>query len=184
MLKKTAVLAMLLALLLSFSLQAMAQSENVKAYNLGVEAYRAKNYTEARQHWTRAVAQGIPAAYNNLGFLLFQGLGGDADAVRAVALWRDAATMGEAESQWHLASAYEEGKGTVHNKIEAYAWYRCAQAAYRAQATIDHDDATITRDIDASVARLRDAIPEARRKLAEDLAVIYITLYATAGANP
>ncbi len=180
MLKKTAVLALLLAL----SLQATAQSENVKAYNLGVDAYRAKNYTEARQQWSHAVAQGVPEAYNNLGFLLFQGLGGDADAVRAVALWRDAATMGEAESQWHLASAYEDGKGTVHNKIEAYAWYRCAQAAYRTQATIDHDDATITRDIDASVARLREAIPEARRKLAEDLAVIYITLYATAGTSP
>jgi len=179
MLKKAA----LLSLLLACSLQAMAQPENAKAYNLGVEAYRAKNYTEARQYWTKAVEQGVSYAYNNLGYLLFNGLGGDTDAVRAVALWRDASATGNPESQWHLASAYEEGKGTLHNKIEAYAWYRCAQAAYRAQATIDHDDATITRDIDASVARLRDAIPEAQRKLAEDLAVIYITLYATAGAS-
>lgn len=175
MLKKTAVLSLLLAM----SLNAAAESQDIKEYNLGVDAYRARNYTEARRHWSKAVDHGVRDAYNNLGFLLYNGFGGDKDAARAVALWRDAAMMGNAESQWHLASAYEEGKGTVRNQVEAYAWYECAQAAYRAESGGRRNDTEITRDIDVAMPRVLEAIPEERRRLAKRLAGIYIRLYAT-----
>ena len=175
MLKKTALLSLLLAL----SFNAAAASRDIKEYNLGVDAYRAKNYTEARRHWNKAVDQGVRDAYNNLGFLLYNGFGGDQDTVRAVALWRDAAMLGNAESQWHLASAYEEGKGTVRNQIEAYAWYECAQAAYRAESGGKQEASEITRDIDVAMPRVLEAIPEERRRLAKRLAGIYIRLYTT-----
>ena len=167
-----------------------AEPPDTKDYNLGVQAYRAKDYAAARQHWTRALAQGVAGARNNLGFLFYNGLGGEEDAVRAVALWRDAAALGNPESQWHLAAAYEEGKGTLRNRIEAYAWYRCTQVSYRLQFVADQDrppdksDAEIVRDIDASVARLQAALPEAKRKLAEELAQLYIRLYAEDDVQP
>jgi TPR repeat protein len=41
----------------------------------GVEAYRSKNYAAARLHWTRAIDHGELSALNNLGYLLYNGLG-------------------------------------------------------------------------------------------------------------
>src|SRR5438309_9817807 len=64
------------------------------AYEKGVDAWRAKNFAEARRQWELSVAQGGPdEALNNLGFLLYHGQGGPADQPRAVALWRKGAAL-------------------------------------------------------------------------------------------
>jgi hypothetical protein len=161
-------------------LDATAQSQDFKEYNLGVDAFRAQNYESARQHWTLALAQNNSNAYNNLGFLLFNGMGGSADPVRAVALWHDAAMMGNAESQWHLGYAYEAGKGALRNAVEAYAWYRCAENSYRLTPAADQEASEAARDASQSVVRIRPAIPDDQRKMAEELARIYIALYSKA----
>jgi TPR repeat protein len=104
----------------------LAQAAPDTAYNLGVDAYRVKDYTSARQHWAKAVEEGENFALNNLGFLLYEGLGGPPDQARAVELWSMAARRGNNESQWHLAQAFEKGKGVAQSLVDAYAWYRCA----------------------------------------------------------
>ena len=44
-------------------------------YNLGVQAYRTRNYPEAAAQWKKTVARGNVDAMNNLGYLLYYGYG-------------------------------------------------------------------------------------------------------------
>jgi hypothetical protein len=171
----------IVAMLLTLSLNACAQSDDVAEYNRGVAAFRAKDYTAARLHWGKLIAKPYTEAHNNLGFLLYYGMGGEADPLRAVALWRTASELRNQESQWHLAQAYEEGKGTVRNVVEAYAWYRCAEAGYRITPPVDDEDAQIKRDTSESVVRVLARIPEKQREAADRLAKVYIDLYLAKG---
>jgi TPR repeat protein len=169
--------AIIAAMLLALSCGAAAQSDEVSEYNLGVKAFRAKDYGAARLHWGKLVSQAFPEAYNNLGFLLYYGMGGEADPLRARALWRAAAEMKNHESQWHLAQAYEEGKAAPGNPVEAYAWYRCAEAGYRVNPSLDEEGELIKRDASESVVRMLALIPEHQRERAQQLAKVYIDLY-------
>jgi len=171
---------LVLAASLFLALDAPAQAQDVKEYNLGVDSFRAKNYESARQHWTMAIAADNSNAYNSLGFLLFNGLGGKAEPERAVALWRDAATLGNAESQWHLAYAYEAGKGTLPNDLESYAWYRCAENSYQLTAAAGGKQSESGQDASQSAKRVFTGMPESQRKMADELAKIYIALYSRA----
>lgn len=172
--KKTLAMA---AVLVAVSFGAFAQSDDVAEYNRGVEAFRTKDYATARLHWGKLATKSNADASNNLGFLLYYGMGGEADPVRAVALWRDAAELGQRESQWHLAHAYEEGKGVMANVVEAYAWYRCVDAAYRLKPPVDGEDGEIRRDTGEAVARLFSRMAAKHRDAAERLAKAYTDLY-------
>lgn len=97
-------------------------------YNRGVDAYRAKDYESARALWTPEAAKGNPSAENNLGYLLYYGLGGPRDKARAVSLWRTSALAGHPEAQWHLGVAFADGEALARSAVEAYAWYQCAIA--------------------------------------------------------
>jgi TPR repeat protein len=87
----------LVAFILVLSSCASAPPET--PYNLGVEAYRKRDYSEAAAQWTKAVANDDTAAMNNLGYLLYNGYGVAKDIDRALKLWRVAAVAGESESQ-------------------------------------------------------------------------------------
>lgn len=101
----------------------------LSSYNKGVEAYRAQDYTQALTHWKEVIArQQSPSAYNNVGYLLYYGLGTPANPTEAVKLWQQVAQKGHGEAQWHLGTAYVEGKGVPKNLVEAYAWHLCAIA--------------------------------------------------------
>jgi hypothetical protein len=168
------------SLLLSFAMlvACTAQAAPEKSeYNLGVEAYRVKDYASARAHWAKAVEEGEPSAFNNLGFLLHNGLGGAADQVRAVALWKTAAARGHSESQWHLAQAFEDGEGVAMNMVEAYAWYRCAVASMQA-APEEDDESTVAGYARDSIIKLVGILPTEQLAAAEQLARSYIAKYA------
>lgn len=150
-----------------------AASAGETEYNLGVHAYRTKDYASARQHWQNAVVQGDSSAMNNLGFLLYNGLGGPLDASRAVALWTAAAKAGHSESQWHLADAFERGKGTASDLVEAYAWYRCALVTLAAE-THEEGFAEMMVDAKSSMIKLLDLLPEDKVAAAESRARAYI----------
>jgi TPR repeat protein len=166
-------LVLAVALLVGITASAAQETE----YNQGVQAYRTRDYAAARQHWAQAVEQGESLALNNLGFLLYEGLGGDADPARAVELWKRAALRGNDESQWHLAQAFEVGKGASRSLVDAYAWYRCAAASLPQEAE-DDEDRRIARDARASVLRLLGTLPVAQLSTAEQLARDYIAKYS------
>ena len=147
-------------------------------YNQGVNAYRVKDYVSARLHWAKAVEEHELSALNNLGYLLYYGLGGNADESRAVQLWTQAAELGHSESQWHLGYAYQDGTGTAQDLSRAYAWYRCAVA--NAQAGSDNRDAEdqIAQDASKSLTNLLKRLPANQLVEGEHLAKQYIGKYA------
>ena len=171
--------ALSLAMLAGCAFKPIAQTE----YNMGVEAFRIHDYRSARHHWDAAVAEHDLHAYNNLGFLLYRGLGGAVDVPRAIALWTSAAQAGEAESQWHLGQAYEDGKGVDRSITEAYAWYRCAIASAQGKATPQDLDEQIAADANRSLTQLRPKLTPAEFQAAEVLAQAHIAAYATRGAE-
>lgn len=145
------------------------------AYNKGVAAYRAKDYGQARRHWSRAIDEGEIHALNNLGYLLYYGLGGEADPGRAASLWRKGAAAGHSEAQWHLGRAFTDGKGVDKSDAEAYAWYRCAlanaEAAAREEPEIEN---AIAQDVRRSIVILVDKLSPAQFEIAARLADQYL----------
>jgi TPR repeat protein len=158
-----------------------ASRPSESSYNLGVEAYKKRNYSEAARQWTSSVGNGDIEAMNNLGYLLYNGYGVVKDTDRAVQLWKVAAEAGESEAQWHLGAAYETGVGTRESPSEAYAWYRCAieSASNNLKSKIkDHDsEAAIRSDATESLNKLKARISPSDAQRGEVLAGDYIIRY-------
>jgi TPR repeat protein len=152
-------------------------TSNETEYNRGVESFRARDYSNARFHWAAATEQNVRAAYNNLGYLLYFGLGGTAEPERAVSLWTVAAKNGDREAQWHLALAFEEGKGVSRDLVTAYAWYRCADANFAAAPLVDQADAEAVKDMRAAITRLVAKLSVDQVREAEILATKYIDAF-------
>ena len=149
-----------IALLFVLSAQACAAAGSAAdPYEEGVQAYRAKNFELARQKWEEALATGYdPSAQNNLAYLTYYGLGGQADPGRAILQWAAAATFGHAEAQWHLGNASLDGLALRIDRAKAFAWYRCsiANAERRGRVSIDPKlEQKIGDDARKSLATLR-----------------------------
>lgn len=169
---KIKILFVVLALLIG-----CATTPHESEYNQGVESFRAKDYSNARLHWEVAVKQYVRAAYNNLGYLLYFGMGGAAEPERAVSLWTIAAKNGDREAQWHLALAFEEGKGVNRDLVVAYAWYRCADANFAAAPLIDQADVEAVNDTKTAIARLVAKLSIDQIRESEALARKYIDAF-------
>jgi len=149
-------------------------------YNLGVHAYQGKNYEEARVHWERAVVSGVVLAENNLGYLLYFGLGGPKDRKRGFALWTKAASEGNSESQWHLGSVYEAGGVVPQSNVKAFAWYRCALATAENREQKDETERLIANDARRSLEKLLSKLSPEEFGSAQSLANEYIARYGHA----
>jgi TPR repeat protein len=143
----------------------------------GIASFGARDDANARAHWAVATEQKVRAAYNNLGYLLYYGLGGAAEPERAVSLWTIAAKNGDREAQWHLALAFEEGKGVSRDLMTAYAWYRCAEANFAAAPLVDEADVESVRDTKAAITRLAAKLTTDQVRDSELLARTYIDAY-------
>lgn len=169
---KIKILLVMLALLTG-----CATTSNESEYNRGVESFRAKDYSNARTHWQAAATQNVRAAYNNLGYLLYYGLGGTLEPERAVSLWTIAAKNGDREAQWHLALAFEEGKGVTRDLVSAYAWYRCADVNFAVAPLIDNADVETVKDVKNAIARLVAKLSIDQIRDSEVLARKYVNAY-------
>ena len=162
-----------------------ADTETPSDYNRGVDAFRNQDYALARDYWAKAAQAHDSSALNNLGYLLFYGLGGSADTVHAVQLWQEAAVAGHSEAQWHLGHALERGQGVALDKLTAYAWYRCAVVNAQSADAGHGSEAEIAKDARTSLAKLLDTLPIDQLAAAEQQARQYIALYAkSAGRSP
>jgi hypothetical protein len=168
--------AMLKPCLLSLFLAVVTLSAGAETvYNLGVAAYKQKDYSLARQHWAAAVEEGEPLALNNLGFLLYRGLDGDRDVGRPVDLWRRGA-----EAQWHLGQMHERGEGVPEDVVVAYAWYKCAVVSAEALFHAEGSDAeeTIAGNAARSLVRVLAKLTLAPFEKAGALSSDYIVRHA------
>jgi hypothetical protein len=163
---------------LVLSLLACAATEPAESsYNQGVAAYRAKDYASARRHWAVIAASGDLSAQNNLGYLLYNGLGGAKDVAGAISLWQKAAVGGHSEAQWHLGHAYQEGQGVPRSNVEAYAWYRCSVASAEAATRERTVEREIANDARRSLERILGLLGKEEFGDGEALAKQYIAKY-------
>jgi TPR repeat protein len=150
-------------------------------YNLGVAAYKKRNYSEAAALWTKSVASGNTEAMNNLAYLLYNGYGVDKDIDRAIKLWRVASEAGESESQWHLGRAYETGIGVERSPSKAYAWYLCAIQSASNNSTAankaHNTEEEILKDAKGSFDKMKDGLSAADVEMGRNLAAEYIARY-------
>jgi len=92
-------------------------------YNLAVEHWRGecvpKDLSKSRVLWRNTLSDESPESYNNLGFLLYYGYGGDEDHKEAIRLWKQGIEYGSLESMIHLANANLDGAFLKRNAREA-----------------------------------------------------------------
>ncbi len=177
---------MRLALLLaaSFLASCASASSDESAYNRGVHAYRAKDFAAARVAWGASVAGGDHSAQNNLGYLLYEGLGGPKDRARAIELWRAAAEAGHSEAQWHLGHAFQDGDAVPQSNAEAYAWFRCSVATAESPGSKDPEvQRDIASDARRSLEQLLGTLDKEEFARGEVLARQYIRSYARRSEN-
>jgi TPR repeat protein len=153
-------------------------------YNKGVDAWRSKNYAEARKQWERSLAEGGPdEALNNLAFLLYNGLGGETDPTKAVELWRKGAALAVSEAQLHLGQAYEAGRGVARSRTQALAWYLCAVASASKLSGAEPTERAIEQDARSAETKLHRILSEVElveaKRTAEQLIAKYSSRLAT-----
>ena len=171
--------------LAAFAAPECASGAPVPAYYQGVRQFQLQNYAGARAQWEIAVAEGRTAALNNLGYLLYEGMGGVADPERAVALWRLASERGHPEAQWHLGQAFEQGKGIHADPGQAFAWYRCALiSAELAKHTEDYLDADIVGYARSAMAALRARLSQGQLDGAQPSALDCTNFTTSVKASP
>ena len=152
-------------------------------YALGAAAFKMHDYKQAAAQWSIATGDGDPLAMNNLGFLLSSGLGVEKDQPRAFELWKAAAAMGVAESQFYLGYSFENGVVAPQDPGVAYAWYQCA--AQSAQGSTRSGQVQLAKADQHTGQRARDALAALTPRLStpdlergQALAVLCIENYA------
>lgn len=129
----------------------------------GTGAYRDEDFESAAKHWKDLIAlKSVPAdkkhvqidAYNNLGFLYFQGMGVKANKPAAIDYWTFASNSGNEESTYHLCHAYADRKQPTYSPVLGK--QHCAEALrrYGLLKNTDNDHQTIVKQIKTHIQKL------------------------------
>jgi hypothetical protein len=100
----------------------------------GLNAWKAGDYSTARQHWRQASDAGDPQAMYLLSQLLEHGEGGPAEPEEALRWLRASAEGGYAVAQFNLGNHYQQGDGVTADLKQAAYWWRLAALQGLAQA--------------------------------------------------
>ena len=144
-----------------------AVGEPTAQYNLAVEHWRGecveKDLSISRNLWEKAADAGMADAYNNYGYLLYYGLGGEPNLKGAVRSWRRGRDLGSYEAMIHLAQAHLDGlhlrKNANKAKILATAAKECASLD-GSETHIDMAEELLTETGDQFSAREKREVTE------------------------
>lgn len=129
----------------------------------GTAAYRDEDFELAAKHWKNLIAlKSVTAderylqvgAYNNLGFLYFNGNGVAVNKPAAIDYWTFASNSGNEESTYHLCHAYADRKEPTYNPGLARANCTEALRRYELLKNLDDGDKTIVRQIKTHIQNL------------------------------
>lgn len=134
----------------------------------GTRLFREGDHLGARLNWEYVLASDDRGddveklrtdARNNLGYLLYMGLGTKPNRAKALQLWEAAARDGQDESSYHLCHAYGDAKQPEYQPQVALRYCREALARYDKLPIAERDRATeaIVRDIQKYIAGLSGA---------------------------
>lgn len=112
----------------------------LRLFYTGTCHYRNKEYAKSARVWQQlAELKTVKKEYqqlqvdvlNNLGYLMFFGLGIDKDQERAISYWQKAITLGQTESEYHLCHAYADKRQATYNREKARLHCKKALLIYR-----------------------------------------------------
>lgn len=110
-----------------------ASEDSECRFHLGQQAFQEKRYQQASSFWQDVIASNSPlkwVAQGNYAYLLYQGLGREAQKDKAVELFIEAAQHGHLEARAHLGYAYSDKAFSGYDLASAYAWYRSVDLSY------------------------------------------------------
>ena len=126
-----------LLILLLFAFSSVAFAAEQSYFEKGVEAYNSGSHKSAMAFWEKGKESGDSQAILALGTHIYSsGAGiGAPDKVKALELYREAATLGNAEAMSEIAHCYLFGIGVNKNETLGLEWeIKAAQAGYASAA--------------------------------------------------
>ena len=87
---------------------------------------QSKTNVEIVKWFKKAAEQGHAEASYELGWMYYEGEGGEKDYVEAAKWYHKAAEQGHAETQYYLGEMYRKGKGVEQDDVETVTWLRKA----------------------------------------------------------
>lgn len=100
-------------------------------YNIGIKAYRNKDYARALKEFNAA---GSKDSNYNLGVMYFKGEGVKADHLQGLEFFKKAAEQGQMNAQFILGTLYDKGEDVIQDRAVAAGWYRKAAEQGHTQA--------------------------------------------------
>lgn len=119
-----------------------------RLFYTGTCHYRNKDYDKSAKSWQQlAEMDAIDKDYknlqvdvlNNLGYLMFFGLGMEKNQNKAITYWQKAITLGHYESEYHLCHAYADKKQPTFNREKAKKHCEKALLIYRGMEPRDKE---------------------------------------------
>ena len=111
-----------------------------RLFYTGTCHYRNKDYAYSAKAWKQlADMDNVDKEHlklqvdvlNNLGYLMFFGLGIEKSQYKAIEYWKKAITLGQTESEYHLCHAYADNKQSTYNREKAQMHCKKALLIYR-----------------------------------------------------
>lgn len=102
----------------------MRAVEHRSLNQLGMDAHARGDFKEAYRYFTRAARKDDADAMNNLGMLLLQGQGVEADVDKAIVMFRRAAELGHSTAAHNIGYIYENAMGVREDRARARVWFQ------------------------------------------------------------
>lgn len=174
--------ALVLALGLSLAGAAAGQEVNGDLIE-GLQAWRAGDFTAARQHWQQASEAGDARAKFLLSELYARGEGGDPDPSLALALLRESAEAGYPVACFNLGNHYLQGEGVSADASQAAHWFRRAAVQGLVQAqynlgTLYYQGRGVPQDVEQAVLWYRQAAEQGSARAQQALELLGVPLQA------
>ncbi|MBM9613866.1 sel1 repeat family protein [Desulfobulbus rhabdoformis] len=99
-----------------------------------------QNFLEAKRWLKKGAQQGNMTAQTDLAYMFYNGLGGERDYEKALALYEKAAFQGDILAQANTGLMYATGTGTDIDRAKGYAWYSLAASRGNTMAAINRNE--------------------------------------------
>ncbi|MEA2111122.1 MAG: tetratricopeptide repeat protein [Campylobacterota bacterium] len=101
-------------------------SDTKEQFDLAVQYFNERNYTQAIFWYQKAADQGHANAQVNLAYMYIKGYGVQQNYTTAVAWYQKAANQGSAIGEFNLGLQYRKGEGVEQSNTQAVFWYQKA----------------------------------------------------------
>ena len=119
---------MVVKILFTILLVALASSAKAQNYETGESAYKRGDYQTALKHFKPLANKGHAKAQSNLGFMYSKGYGVIRDYNMSIIWFSKAAIQNDPDAQHNLGIMHGNGLGVPRDHFLAYIWFSIAAA--------------------------------------------------------